>query len=129
MSDEQIPSTNGGAAARTEKGRFRPGWRGGPGNPHIAKVAAYRAAIWNAVSEDDVADIARRLVILGKAGDVAAAKVIFERCAGKPVEVAEEDSDDAMRMARFMRAFVEAAMSASEGDPNADLSSNGAEPE
>jgi hypothetical protein len=39
-----------------------------------------------AVSEDDMRDIIGKLVEKAKAGDVAAAKVVLERCLGRPIE-------------------------------------------
>ena len=64
-------------------GRYQKGTKGGPGNPMSGKVMAYRKALYEAVSVEDVQHIARSMVEAACAGDVAAAKVILERCLGK----------------------------------------------
>lgn len=71
---------------RDRNGRFTSGNPGGPGNPHGGQIARLRAALIHAVSEDDVRAIIGKLVEKAKAGDTAAAKVVLERCLGKPVE-------------------------------------------
>jgi hypothetical protein len=78
-------STNG-ANGRDHRGRFQPGCPPGPGNPWVAKVAAYRAAWHAAVTDEDLRDIARALVTEAKAGDVAAARVVLSYCLGSPDE-------------------------------------------
>jgi hypothetical protein len=75
------PSVNGLQEPTT--GRFAIGNRGGPGNPRAGQVEKYRAAIFAAVSEDDVARVIRALVKAAIGGDVAAAKVVLDRCLGK----------------------------------------------
>jgi len=52
------PSTNGDNGDRDERGRFARGNPGGTGNPHAAKVARLRSALLNAVTEQDIMDIA-----------------------------------------------------------------------
>lgn len=47
---------------------------------------AYRRAINESVSIEDVKDIARKLVEMAKAGNEKAAKVILERVAGKVIQ-------------------------------------------
>jgi len=69
-----------------ETGRFLPGNGGGPGNPHAARVAALRSALLEAVTPADLAAIAKMLVRAARGGDVAAAKVVFERTLGRPLE-------------------------------------------
>jgi len=70
---------------RDASGKFKAGNRAGKGNPHAAKVARLRASMLKAVSPADVAAIIRRLVDAAKAGDIAAAKIIFERTLGAPL--------------------------------------------
>lgn len=92
---------------RDENGRFVAGaYKGGPGNPHAAKVGQYRKAIWEAVSTDDVKDVIRAMVDEAKAGDVAAAKVVLERVAGQPPKDAEDTADDVLNLAQFLRQFL-----------------------
>ena len=75
-------------AAPSANGRFQKGNPGGPGNPFAARVMAYRRALMDAVSEEDLQGIARTMVKFAQAGDVAAAKLIIDRTAGKPIDVA-----------------------------------------
>ena len=82
MSDE-TPSPDG---RDPDTGRFGLGNKSGRGNPFMSRVVAYRKAIWDAISNDDVARLAKKMLLLGEAGDVAAAKVVFERTAGRPLE-------------------------------------------
>ena len=109
------PSTN---RDRDESGRFAPGNKGGPGNPQVAKVQQYRKAIWEAVSTDDVKAVIRAMV--DKAideGDVAAAKVVLERCAGQPPKDAEDTADDVLNLAQFLRQFLAKARETVTGEP------------
>lgn len=88
MSRRQAPSPNGGlsSADRDSRGRFTPGNAGGPGNPLGGKVARLRAALIEAVSEDDIRAIAHGLIEQAKDGDIAAAKELLNRTLGKPTE-------------------------------------------
>ena len=82
MIEPTPPSGDGRDAA----GRFAKGNPGGTGNPHAQKVAALRSAMLNAVTEDDVEAIIRRLVQDARAGDLYAAREVLLRTLGKPVE-------------------------------------------
>lgn len=73
-------------SGRTTGGRFAPGNRGGPGNPHAATVAKLRAAILAAVTPEDIDAIIRALVHRAKGGDMAAAKEVLDRAIGKPTD-------------------------------------------
>jgi hypothetical protein len=79
---------------RDAKGRFAKGNLFGPGNPHARRVAQYRRALWNAVTDDDIAAIVRRQVEKAKEGDTAAAKLILAYTAGKPVPTVDADTLD-----------------------------------
>ena len=79
------PSPNG-PNGRDRDGRFAKGNPGGPGNPHAAKVASLRSALLAAVTEDDMGEIAARLVQLAKEGDLAAVRELFLRTLGRPLE-------------------------------------------
>lgn len=83
--DTQEPSTNG-ANGRDRAGRFAPGNPGGPGNPFGRRIGALRAAMLEAVSEEDMAAILGKLVELAKAGNVPAAKEVLDRCLGRTLE-------------------------------------------
>ncbi len=88
------PSPNGavgpdvapGRDGRDPRGRFAPGNVGGPGNPHAAQVAKLRAALLEAVTDDDVRGVVCALVKAAKGGSVPAARELLERLLGKPLE-------------------------------------------
>jgi hypothetical protein len=82
---KNAPSPNG-PNGRDAAGRFAPGWRGGPGNPHARKVAQLRSALLAKVKSKDMREMIAALLAEAKAGNVAAAQVI-ERTLGKPVEL------------------------------------------
>jgi hypothetical protein len=71
------------ANGRDNNGRFAFGNPGGPGNPLGYRTAALRAALLDAVSEDDLREIVTVLVSKAKAGDLVAARELLDRCLGK----------------------------------------------
>jgi hypothetical protein len=71
---------------RDSKGRFKPGWRGGPGNPRVRHLAEIQAAIHQAVEPRVIEGVIKRLAKLALEGDVAAAKVFLDRVVGRPRE-------------------------------------------
>jgi hypothetical protein len=71
------------AEERDAKGRFKPGHRGGPGNPHAGQIAKLRAALLETATVQDVKDVYRAMVEKAKKGDVLAAREILDRCLGK----------------------------------------------
>lgn len=73
-------------ADRDARGRFAPGNPGGPGNPHARQVARLRAALLEAVTPADVREIIAVVVEAARGGDLAAAKLLFDRLLGPPVE-------------------------------------------
>ena len=75
-----VPTTNG----HDKKGRFLPGNPGGPGNPHVHKVAKLRAAMLSAVTEKDMRTITKKLVALATDGDLKAIELLLNRICGKP---------------------------------------------
>ena len=95
---ETEPSTNGDnrlpAEARDAKGRFLRGNPGGPGNPQAHNVAAWRKALADAVSPDDVAEVTRKVIEAAKAGEPWAIHELFDRLLGKPsVQIDFEATD------------------------------------
>ena len=72
---------------RDGRGRFAPGNRGGPGNPHAAQVSRLRSALLDAITPDDMRAIISALIGKARSGDVHAASVLFERVLGKPLEL------------------------------------------
>ena len=81
-----MPTGNGSNGGRDDRGRFTQGNEGGPGNPHSLQVSRLRSALLNAVTEDDMREIIEALVAKAKAGSIAAARVLFNRTLGKPLE-------------------------------------------
>jgi hypothetical protein len=67
-------------------GRFAPGNPGGPGNPHAKQVNQLRAALYAAVTPDDIRQIATVLLTRAKDGDVRAIKELFDRLIGRAVQ-------------------------------------------
>jgi hypothetical protein len=84
------PPANG----RDAGGRFAKGNVGGPGNPFARRVAALRQALLRAVTEEDVQDVAGRLLELARVGDVAAMKLPLGYVLGRPAEVVDPDTLD-----------------------------------
>lgn len=98
-------------------GRFAIGNQCGKGNPLAKRAQELRAAFVNAVTDDDIVSIVQGMVSAAKAGDVAAARLVLDRCLGKvpspdPSTVAvqivnERQSDDrvnnAMRIAEQIK--------------------------
>src|SRR5262249_14687759 len=74
-----------------ETGRFLPGWKGGPGNPHYRKVAALRRAIAEEISPEDLRSLIRSLHTRGLAGDNDAARLVLLWAAGKPADPVDAD--------------------------------------
>ena len=60
----------------------RKGNGGGPGNPLIRQVQRIRVALLNAITPEAIQAVVQTLISKAKQGDVAAAKVVFERGAG-----------------------------------------------
>jgi len=79
------PSANGDNG-RDGRGRFTAGNGGGPGNPHAAQVGRLRSALLDAVTPEAMREVASALVEKAKGGDIAAARVLFDRVLGKPIE-------------------------------------------
>jgi hypothetical protein len=76
------PSPNG----RDAQGRFRPGWGGGPGNPHARAVGELRTALLTTVTADDISAIVRVLIEQAKAGEIRAIREVLDRTLGRPIE-------------------------------------------
>ena len=70
-------------------GRFAPGnsAAAGRGNPHAAKVNAWRNALAEAVSPGDIREAVERLVVEAKSGEGWATSTMIEFMQGQPVLV------------------------------------------
>ncbi len=102
---ETTPITNG----RTKKGTFTKGNKGGPGNPHVAKVAALKTAFYAAVTPADMQAIVRKLVKEAKNGNVLAAREVLDRTLPKLVdlEVSSGEGFDGIAFSFMLPAVTE----------------------
>jgi hypothetical protein len=87
------PTANG-TNGRDGRGRFAKGNAGGPGNPFARRVAGLRRALLEAVTEEDMEVVARRLVAQAVEGDIAAARLLLSYTLGKPADAVDPDTLD-----------------------------------
>jgi hypothetical protein len=83
-----MPLTEHPAPEQDAKGRFVRGNRGGPGNPFGPRVAELRGAFLDALTPQDMRDIALALVLKARSGDLTAAKLLLQYTLGKPIAIA-----------------------------------------
>jgi hypothetical protein len=69
-----------------EHGYFAAGNRGGPGNPCCRQVAALRAGLLAAVTQQDIQDVIAALLVQAQKGNVAAARLFLAYTIGKPAD-------------------------------------------
>lgn len=87
--DERFPNGEANGNGRTPGGRFRPGCKPGPGNPHAADVGKHRAAFFRAIKARDIVaalDTIRAVMAdpEARAADrLAAASELLDRVIGK----------------------------------------------
>ena len=98
------PSTTGhdGKRQRDGKGRFAAGNTLSRGYPFAKHVQKLRARLFEAVSVDDVDEIAKQLIALATAGDLRAIQTLFSYIFGPPIAV-----DIVERIERLEAAFAE----------------------
>lgn len=72
-----------------DRGKFKLGNPGGPGNPHMRRVHEIRNKLMSCVTDEDLEEIAAALIAKAKAGDVIAAREILDRIMGKPTQHVE----------------------------------------
>ncbi len=96
-----LPAVSDGSATlkpakdgRTEDGKFAPGNKLGKGNPFTRKLGAKRAAFVDAVTNEEVAALARELYRLALEGDLQAAALFLNYAVGKPTEAVDPDAVD-----------------------------------
>jgi hypothetical protein len=77
---------------RDANGRFTPGSQCSRGNPFARKCAELRQALVNAVTPQDIAEIVAKLMEKAKAGDAAAARVLFSYALGRPAPAVDPDT-------------------------------------
>jgi hypothetical protein len=78
MNEQVTADSTTAADARNNNGTFAPGNQFGRGNPFARKSAAFRSALMEAVTEQDIKDIAAKLRDDAKASDKAATKILFQ---------------------------------------------------
>ncbi len=78
--------------AQDARGRFLPGNRIGSGSHAMIarRCMQYRKAMFAAVTDEAMQEIARSMISLACQGDVAAAKLIWDQCLGKLPEASVE---------------------------------------
>jgi hypothetical protein len=62
---------------RDASGRFARGNRAGRGNPFAKRVAALRRTVYEAISEDDMRAVVRRIVEMALGGDIHAIREVL----------------------------------------------------
>jgi hypothetical protein len=77
-------------SARDPKGRWKQGNKAGRGNPLAKQVQLIRTALVNAITPADIQAVIKRLLQQAKDGDVASAKIIFDRAVG-PAAALDQD--------------------------------------
>jgi hypothetical protein len=76
-------------------GCFTAGNKFSRGNPFTQRLSAMRRAFAEAVTPEDVTEIARKLVVCAKGGDTTAAKLVLAYVVGKPADAPDPDAVDA----------------------------------
>jgi hypothetical protein len=106
MSEPANSAPSSSSEGRQANGQFAKGNQFGPGNPFARKCAAFRAALMDAVTEQDIQDIAVKLRDDAKAGDKAAVKLLFQYVIGKPQPAVDPDTLDLQEMRGYMAAAI-----------------------
>jgi hypothetical protein len=109
MSKGKQPKSIGtiGDEGRDERGRFAKGNPGGPGAPRPECVVEFKRAMLAATSAEDVAAITRALIEKAKAGDVAAAGLLYDRWWGKAKQHFEIEGVNVSAHAERVQAIVQ----------------------
>jgi hypothetical protein len=87
--------------ARQPNGQFARGNKGGPGNPYARHAAAFRDLLIKCVTAEDFVAVAVAVIEKAKAGDVPAARLVFQYTVGKPLSSADPDRLDADELRAF----------------------------
>jgi len=70
---------------RDSQGKFLKGeWKGGPGNPQVRRLAAYKKALHETITEEDARAIFQNLATQARDGDLEATKVLIPYLLGRP---------------------------------------------
>jgi predicted Zn-ribbon and HTH transcriptional regulator len=87
-------ATAQGNSGRDGHGRFVRGNAGGPGNPFARRVAQLRRTLCETVTEEEMQEVAKKLVELARQGDVAAARLLLSYAVGQPTPAVDPDTLD-----------------------------------
>jgi hypothetical protein len=82
------------ADGRGPGGRFAKGNKFGRGNPFARQVANLRQQFYDAITPDDMREVAHKLVEQAKGGDPAAMKLFLAYALGQPGEAVDPDRLD-----------------------------------
>jgi len=91
MSEATTPITTrlpNRAIIRQPDGKFLKGTKAGPGNPEGKKIAAFRKALFSAVSAKAFKALVRNTLKRANKGDSTATKLIWSYLVGRPQEMA-----------------------------------------
>jgi hypothetical protein len=95
------PVSPDGGNGRDSRGRFAKGNAGGPGNPYARRCAALRKAAAQAISDEDLVALMRKLLQQALGGDVAAARLVLLYAVGRPAETVDPDTLDQQEYAQY----------------------------
>ncbi len=87
---------------RDAKGRFRPGCKGGPGNPYARKIAALRQSLIKHLGPRELYEIVRLLVGQAMCGNIESTKVLFQYVIGKAPDAPDPDSVDVAEWRQYV---------------------------
>jgi hypothetical protein len=88
---------------RGADGRFTKGCPGGPGNPHLRRLAEFRQAFSEALTPADLAEVARVLHQRAvKHADTAAAKLLLGYYLGQPPAAVDPDNVEAEALRQLL---------------------------
>ena len=78
------PSATDFTGRSPENGRFTKGNKLSRGNPFAGRMATLRTALLNAISAEDIAELAKAMIQRAKDGDHKSLKMLLEFAVGKP---------------------------------------------
>jgi hypothetical protein len=101
-------------------GRFAKGNPGGPGNSLPRRVAAFRTAMINCITEEDIIAVTKAIIEEAKEGDMAAAKLLFQYVFGQPGSALDSSIDYGKATAEAdLLKMMDAIMKAGQAAPKA----------
>ncbi len=79
-----MTDSNGANGDRDDRGRFRKGNAGGPGNPNVTRLAQWRGALEAVMTPERLRAVFTRLLDAAEAGEPWAVKETLDRTIGRP---------------------------------------------